>query len=233
MSDLSRPSVRRVDFGYFVRPSEETGTGAPRVEALLGYIVEHADGVLVFDTGMGSRSDVDSRYRPTRTDLQRALQIAGYRLDQVTEVANCHLHFDHCGGNPLLVGRPFFAQANELEMARHAADYTIAELVDPAGTLWQELDGETEVLPGVTLIPTPGHTDGHQSLIVRSSDGTVIVAGQSHDSANEFASDALALRARREGVGEPLQVPPAWMEVLLAMDPSSVVFAHDHSIWKP
>jgi len=230
---MSSTAVRRVDFGYFVRPGEETGTGSPRVEALLGYFVEHAGGVLLFDTGMGSRPDVDAHYRPTRTDLHEALREAGYRLDEISEVANCHLHFDHCGGNPLLTGRPFFAQTNELEVARNAKDYTIPELVDPAGTRWQELDGETEVRPGITLIPTPGHTDGHQSLVVRGSDGVVIVAGQSHDSAHGFAADALALRAHHDGVEEPLPVSPAWMEVLLAMDPSCVVFAHDHSVWRP
>ena len=230
---MSSTAVRRVDFGYFVRPGEETGTGSPRVEALLGYVVEHAGGVLLFDTGMGRRPDVDAHYRPTRTDLHEALREAGYRLDEISEVANCHLHFDHCGGNPLLTGRPFFAQTNELEVARNAKDYTIPELVDPAGTRWQELDGETEVRPGITLIPTPGHTDGHQSLIVRDSDGVVIVAGQSHDSAHGFAADALARRAHHEGVEEPLPVPPAWMEVLLAMDPSYVVFAHDNSVWTP
>ena len=138
-------AVRRVDFGYFVRPAEETGTGSPRVEALLGYVVEHAGGVPLFDTGMGSRPDVDAHYRPTRTDLHEALRESGYRLDEISEVANCHLQFDHCGGNPPLTGRPFFAQTNELEVARNAKDYTIPELVDPAGTRWQELDGETEV----------------------------------------------------------------------------------------
>jgi len=230
---MSSTGIRRVDFGYFVRPGAETGTGAPRIEAVLGYVVEHANGVLLFDTGMGSRPDVDAHYRPTRTDLRTALRVSGYRLDEITEVANCHLHFDHCGGNPLLVGRPFFVQAQELNAARNTTDYTLPELVDPDGSDWQELPGQTEVLPGVTLIPTPGHTNGHQSLIVRGSDGVVIVAGQSHDSAHAFASDALAVRAHREGVADPLPVSPEWMDVLLTMDPSYVMFAHDHSVWKP
>ena len=50
------PVVRRVDFGYFVRPAEETGTGASRVEPCLGYLVDHPDGLVLMDTGMGSRS---------------------------------------------------------------------------------------------------------------------------------------------------------------------------------
>ncbi|HVQ88774.1 MAG TPA: MBL fold metallo-hydrolase [Actinomycetes bacterium] len=226
-------TVRRVDFGYFVRPPEETGTGAPRVEPCLGYVVEHAGGALLFDTGMGSHPEVDAHYRPRRTELQSAVRTAGLRIDQITEVANCHLHFDHCGGNPLLIGRPFFTQVSELAAARQTEDYTLPELLDAPGTQWEELTGETEILPGITLIPTPGHTDGHQSLVVRRSDGVVIVAGQSHDTASQYAADALAVRAHKDGHGQPLPVPPAWLETLQRMDPSRVVFAHDYSVWVP
>jgi N-acyl homoserine lactone hydrolase len=173
--------VRRVDFGYFVRPAEETGIGIPRVEPCLGYLVDHADGMLLFDTGMGSDPEVDAHYRPRRQPLEDALVAAGVRAAQIGLVANCHLHFDHCGGNPLLVGRPVFTQRIELDAARHTQDYTLPELIDTPGTRYEELDGEFEVLPGVFLLPTPGHTEGHQSLLVRRGDGTVIVAGQSHD----------------------------------------------------
>ncbi len=226
-------TVRRVDFGYFVRPAEETLTGSARVEPCLGYVVEHRGGALLFDTGMGGSTDVDSRYRPRRTDLREAVVRAGLRLDEITEVANCHLHFDHCGGNPRLKGRPFFTQARELAAARTMEDYTLPGLVDAPGTRWEELDGETEILPGVILVPTPGHTEGHQSLVVRRGDGVVIVAGQSHDTATQYAADALALKAHRDGHEAPLPRPPAWLELLQRLDPSRVVFAHDHSVWVP
>jgi N-acyl homoserine lactone hydrolase len=161
------------------------------------------------------------------------LHRAGLRLDEITEVANCHLHFDHCGGNPQLAGRPFFTQATELAAARSTEDYTLPELVDPPGTSWQQLDGETEILPSIVLLPTPGHTDGHQSLVVRRDDGVVIVAGQSHDTATAYSADALALRARGARHGGPLPVPASWMDTLASLDPRCVVFAHDHSVWVP
>jgi len=202
--------VKRVDFGYFVRPAQETGSGSPRVEPCLGYLVEHPDAVLLFDTGMGTHPDVDAHYRPRRRSLPAALTSTGHQPDDITHVANCHLHFDHCGGNPLL-----------------------AQLLDSPRTRWEELDGETQILPGVTLIPTPGHTDGHQSLIVRRSDGVVIVAGQSHDTATQYSADALAVRARHDGHAAPLPIAPAWMDRLQRMDPSRVVFAHDHAVWEP
>jgi N-acyl homoserine lactone hydrolase len=118
-------------------------------------VVEHPDGVLLFDTGMGSHPEVDARYRPRRTNLRTSLAAAGTDLVHITHVANCHLHFDHCGGNPHLVGRSVFVQAGEMaEAGRSTADYTLPELLD--GGRFEELDGEAEVLPGVFLIPTPG-----------------------------------------------------------------------------
>jgi N-acyl homoserine lactone hydrolase len=223
MADIS---VRRVDFGWFIRPAEETGTGQPRVEPTLGYLVEHPAGALLVDTGMGSHPEVDARYRPRRVSLAAALRNAGGAADDVGYVVNCHLHFDHCGGNPELAGRPVFAQRAELVLARTDPEHTLPELVDHAGARYAELDGEAEVLPGVFIVPTPGHTAGHQSVVVTRRDGTVVVAGQSHDNASLFTGDVLA---RHAGVG----APPAWLDRLLAFDPKRVVFAHDNAVWTP
>lgn len=156
-------TVRRIDFGHFLRPASETRSGHVRAEPVLGYLVEHRDGLLLFDTGMGGNPEIDAHYRPARTPLRSAVP---------------------------------------------------------------DLDGAAEILPGVTLLPTPGHTSGHQSLVVRLSDGTVVLAGQSHDTASDFAADALASRHRVLDVS-------AWMEQILALDPRRVVFAHDHAVWEP
>jgi hypothetical protein len=70
-------------------------------------------------------------------------------------------------------------------------------------------------------------------LVVRQGDGTVVVAGQSHDTASAFAADALAWRALGDQHDPALPATPAWMERLLQLDPRRVVFAHDHSVWEP
>ena len=111
-------AVRRVDFGYFVRPAEETGSGAPRVEPCLGYLVDHPAGTLLYDTGMGSDPEVDAHYRPRRVGLADALAAAGVKVSDLRLAANSHLHFDHCGGNPELGQLPVFVQAAELRAAR-------------------------------------------------------------------------------------------------------------------
>lgn len=224
--------VRRVDFGYFVRPAEETGTGSPRAEPCLGYLVDHPDGLLLMDTGMGSSPAVDAHYRPRRRPLASALADAGVRHADIRLVVNCHLHVDHCGGNPELAGRTILAQRVELEAAR-SADYTLPELIDAPGLHYEALDGEAEVLPGVLVLPTPGHTAGHQSLVVRRGDGTVVVAGQSHDTATAYGADALAWQAARDGHAAQLPATPPWIDRLQRLDPARVVFAHDNAVWEP
>ncbi len=225
--------VRRLDLGTFVRPPEETGTGQPRIEAVNGYVVRTATGVLLLDTGLGFADDeTEAWYRPRRIALDEALGSVGLELADVALVVNCHLHFDHIGSNPRFAGRPLFCQRTELETAR-AGEYTAPGLVDFAGATYELLDGEAEIAAGVHVIPTPGHVDGHQSVVVMCEDGSVILAGQAHDTASEWSADALAARATVLGHAAPLPEPSPWMARLLVFDPRRVVFAHDSAVWTP
>ncbi|MGD3111166.1 N-acyl homoserine lactonase family protein [Streptomyces sp. YGL11-2] len=226
-------AVRRLDLGYFIRPASETGSPHPRVEPVLAYLVQHDQGLILFDTGIGDADpETEAHYRPQRCGLQDALSTAGVALGDISLVANCHLHFDHCGGNPLLGGKPIVVQDVELATAREG-DYTFDELIDFPTVAYEELAGEAEVWPGVWIIPTPGHTRGHQSLVLRQGDGTVVLAGQAHDFASHFASDQLARQAALHGVEQPLPTYPHWLERLADFDPRRVLFAHDCSVWEP
>ncbi|WDG33528.1 N-acyl homoserine lactonase family protein [Streptomyces sp. CA-278952] len=227
-------AVHRMDLGYFVRPAAETGGPQPRVEPVLAYLVEHERGRLLFDTGIGAGDPgAEARYRPRRRRLEGALAAVGVALEDVTVVVNCHLHFDHIGGNPLLAGVPILVQESEPAVARRSG-YTIDALVDFPGAVYEELNGEAELWPGVYVVPTPGHTAGHQSLAVRRGDGTVVVlAGQAHDFASHYASDELARRAALDGAAQPLPPYRPWMDRMADFDPARVLFAHDCSVWEP
>jgi N-acyl homoserine lactone hydrolase len=224
--------IDRLRLGTFVRPGSETLDGRLRAEVVLAYLVHHPQGTVLLDTGMGAHPDVDAHYRPQRRDLREALRDTGTALDDITLVVNCHLHFDHCGGNPLLAGTPVVVQRRELELAQQQ-DYTLPELVDFDGATYERLDGGAELLPGLHVLATPGHTAGHQSLAVRADDGTVVLAGQAHDHASDFTAAALARELRRSGTAEPLPEYPAWLDDVLALDPRRVVFAHDEAVWEP
>ena len=157
------------------------------------HAVMHRDGVFLFDNGVGfGNAEIASMFSPRVTAIEDALAEHGISLADVTGVANCHLHFDHSGQNARLPsGVPIFVQRTEWAMV-HEPDYTVPEWIDAPGLSYEVLDGEIEVAPGLRLIPTPGHTVGHQSLVLDASDGTVVLAGQ-----------AVQSRAEWEGATEP------------------------------
>jgi N-acyl homoserine lactone hydrolase len=224
--------IQRLDLGYFVRPWPEAGP-QPRVEAALAYLVHRDEGLILFDSGLGAVDpETEAHYRPHRRPLPQALSAVGVRLEDVSLVVNCHLHFDHCGGNHLFPGVPIVAQATELSLA-HTEGHTIPELIDFPGTNYSELDGEAELWPGVWVIPTPGHTAGHQSLVLEQPDGAVVLAGQAYHFTSDFAMDELARRAARDGLAQPLPRHQPWLDRLLSFDPKRVLFAHDPSVCEP
>jgi N-acyl homoserine lactone hydrolase len=133
------------------------------------HVIEHPGGRILVDTGM-----VDST---PELDEQWGIRFDPDKIPRdVVCVINTHLHFDHCGGNRLFAGTPIHVQRAEREAAREP-DYTIPEWVEFGGATYVEHDGEAEIAPGVRVLPTPGHTAGHQSVLVETDDGLVVLAG--------------------------------------------------------
>ena len=156
------------------------------------HVIEHPDGRVLVDTGMiDSTRELDAQWHP-------AFDPAAIPRD-VSIVINTHLHFDHCGGNRLFAGTPIYVQRVEREAAREPG-HTIPEWVEFEGARYIELNGAAEIVPGVRVLPTPGHSPGHQSVLVDTDDGLVVVAGDvSYDwkSFNDTGAEILALRPRR------------------------------------
>jgi N-acyl homoserine lactone hydrolase len=146
-------------------------------------------------------------------------------------LANCHLHVDHSGGNRLFPDRPIFAQGLEYEAA-HEPDYTVPEdVADFPGATFELHDGEADMLPGIRIVPTPGHVPGHQSLLVETREGRVAMAGQSFNSASEFGRAQFAWHLAT--TGQDSDGPfPEWIHRIQEFDPAVVLFAHDTTRWE-
>ncbi len=145
-------------------------TAYGRLWPCYAWTIRHAEGLVLVDTGMiDSTPAVDEEWSPVPhpENLPR----------DVVCVVNTHLHFDHCGGNRLYAGVPIHVQSRELDDARTQDGYTVGEWVDFDGADYVEHDGEATVLPGIRLLPTPGHTAGHQAVLVDAPGGLVVLGG--------------------------------------------------------
>jgi len=130
------------------------------------HVIDHPDARVLVDTGMThlhpAVADMDPRLIPLSAQ-------ADFDLASIDVVINTHLHFDHCGGNHLFTGRPIYVQRRELDDARSKDAYTIREWVEAPGVQYVPVDGALELLPGLRLVPAPGHTRGSRQARVQSS----------------------------------------------------------------
>ena len=142
------------------------------------FLITTPSGAMVFDTGVGATDqEIDRWFRPRRTTLRNALAAHGVDISDVRAVANSHLHFDHCGENARFPGVPIYVQREEYRTA-HQPDYTVLRWVNAPRLTYELLEGDAEPIPGVRIIATPGHTPGHQSAVVDTPGGTLVIAGQ-------------------------------------------------------
>jgi glyoxylase-like metal-dependent hydrolase (beta-lactamase superfamily II) len=160
--------------------------------ALRCLLVETPDALVLIDNGVGNKESekfheiygIENAGTPSR--LETALHAAGFRPDDVDIVIDTHLHFDHAGGNThhsedgslqLSFQRArYVVQRGEWEYAhwrneRIQASY-LPHNFDPVqqAGVFDLVEGESQIVPGIQVLPTPGHTPHHQSVVIKSDD---------------------------------------------------------------
>ncbi len=199
---------------------------------VLAFLIRYDDAVLLFDTGIGEGNQgLDDRYHVVRGPLADELARQGVALTDVSAVVNSHLHFDHCGNNRLFPGATIYAQAKEFEAASQPG-YTVAEWVGPADAQFVQLNGDHQLWNGLKLISTPGHTVGHQSLLVETKFGLELIVGQ-----------AIYSKAEYDQIRDSDELPPGDSPVdpeayahsahkLIGLKARRVHFSHDIDAWE-
>jgi N-acyl homoserine lactone hydrolase len=218
--------------GHYTTPASGERFPNERI-VVTAFLIEHPRGLFLFDTGgsLAHRSAVELHSPVDFRPIPDVLREHGLAAGDVRLVANCHFHTDHAGGNHHFPGRPIFAQRHEVAHARATDDFThLPSVADFSGARIEELDGEAEPLPGIRILATPGHTPGHQSVVVETRKGRVVLAGQALSFSSDYArhrySHELALRGEAHG---PY---PDWIARLQELDPWRVYFAHDRAHWQ-
>jgi N-acyl homoserine lactone hydrolase len=209
------------------------------------FLIRHDRGVVLFDTGVDCLAQQDpvarlgERLASTFTlcaapqeNILDQLRMVGLAADDVTHVINSHFHFDHCGCNALFPRATFIVQHAEMAMARAPnSPYNRAYWDHPFA--WRIVNGEHDVFGdgSLVLIPTPGHTAGHQSLRVHAAPGVDFV----------LTADAAYSREHLEREIVPVD-GAAWnpqmmietfsrLRSLQERNGSELIFGHDPEQW--
>ena len=192
-----------------------------------GFVVTHPGGAVLVDTGCGGPDEVLNDWRVVNRSVADALAGLDMTPADIGLVINTHLHFDHCGQNAVFAHAPCYVQRTELDRAKREA----SQLYDWFGFMnarWELLDGDTEILPGLSVITTPGHTVGHQCVVVATDGQADLLIGDAAYTPRQFA-------------GPPdNEVPPgqasnlaAWrgsLDRIRSLEPDRVHFCHHTDI---
>jgi len=192
-----------------------------------GFLVIHPGGAVLVDTGIGDQERVPADWRIVNRSVADALDEHGMTPGDIGLVINTHLHFDHCGQNAVFKHAPFYIQAAELERARRESAQ-LADWFDFMDARYELLDGDAEILPGLSVVATPGHTIGHQSVVVRTGNGAEVLIGDAAYKPKQYLEPD-------DGDLPPGQAsdPAAWRESvgrMHALRPDRVHFCHDTDV---
>ncbi len=222
------PRIERLDLATLELPGTHPAADLGRSVAVHGFLIDHPDGAILVDTGVGfDNAFIDEVFKPTRAKLGGLLAQAGVELDDVVAVVNSHLHFDHCGQNPALFGRgtAFFVQAAEVAAVEADRFYTDAGWALAPVDQRRSIEGDERLADGVTILATPGHTAGHQSVLIEAEGHRVVIGAQVVWHADELVSE-VASRANVDPVPELQAAAVESIRRLKALDPEIVHLSH-------
>jgi N-acyl homoserine lactone hydrolase len=216
---LPPSAIVRLDLGHLFLP------GLKLTIPVHGFLIKHPEGAGLVDTGYGTPLELIKDYRPVNASVAEALRKHDVDPSDIRWIINSHLHFDHCGQNAVFPHAPLYVQRAEYER-RNDPDYTVVEWLNYAGARWELLDGESEIVPGIRAVTTPGHTPGHQSIQIETTAGPALMTGDAC-----WTVEMLEGAAPGEGMMEDIPEFARSLEKIRRIDPASIHFCHDNRTW--
>jgi glyoxylase-like metal-dependent hydrolase (beta-lactamase superfamily II) len=186
-----------------------------------GFVITHPGGAVLVDTGVGGPQRWLDDWRVVNRSVADALAELDMSPADISLVINTHLHFDHCGQNAVFKHAPACVQRAELARAKRE-EPELYDWHDFMNGRFELLDGDAEVLPGLEVIATPGHTAGHQCVLVRG-DGLDLLIGDAAYTPRQYGRPDLELPS-----GQASDVP-AWhgsLRRIRSLSPERVHFCH-------
>ncbi|HZS95087.1 MAG TPA: N-acyl homoserine lactonase family protein [Chloroflexota bacterium] len=166
------------------------------------------------------RSDATAEQR-----VDRQLGFLGLLPADIDLVVNTHFHFDHAGGNALFPGVPIAAQEAELIAARESDGYL--PVWDAPGLQFRTVRGDWSPVEGVEFLFTPGHSAGHQSLLIRTGDQPWLFTVDAVYTEEHWRRGLLGAVSDIAAARESL----ARLHAIVESEGARVVFGHDAAQW--
>lgn len=145
------------------------------------YLITGGPTPILVDTSGSAQVMSGLRIEPVEPvlDFEEALGQMGLNLEEITMVVHTHLMYDHCANSKLLPKARFVVQKKELAFALdpHPMFAGAYQRYLFEGLPFEVVDGDHELMPGIKLLFTPGHSPGGQSVAVSTSAGVAIITG--------------------------------------------------------
>ncbi|MDO9536553.1 MAG: N-acyl homoserine lactonase family protein [Bacillota bacterium] len=155
------------------------------VPSIMWYLKGTKENIIV-DTGpsvpLGQSSHLSSVEKTPDHEIEKVLASVGVCISEVKIVINTHLHWDHCSSNKLFKNAEFITQRKELQYAiapfmSHQSAYEPKDNFLSVINRFNLVDGDEEIIPGVQVIQLPGHTPGHQGVLVKCDNANYLISG--------------------------------------------------------
>ena len=140
--------------------------------ALKSLLVETKNEKVLIDTGMGELPERYKKFYKTERDqtLVKGLQKEGLQPEDITAIINTHLHMDHAGCNRLFPNAKTYVQKEEIAYAHNPHRFQKGAYIEEFlhGLDIVTVQGDYTFSDAIDIIKTPGHTPGHQSVVVHA-----------------------------------------------------------------
>ena len=136
------------------------------------------------DTGIGAEAFermkmISRKSTPKFYTPQEALARVGLKPEEIDIVIITHLHFDHVDQGGIYTNARIIIQKDELEYAidPHPSQGLFFDRKIFENLSFEVIEGDREIVPGVSVLLTPGHTNGSQSVLVETAQGKAVISG--------------------------------------------------------